>query len=167
MGEQSPSGKADRVDVAEDGTIHVVDYKTGRPDDYQQLSERSPDLGGTKLQLPVYGQAARAREGRPDAPVTADYWFATTKGGFARIGYQVTPEVLERVGVTLTTIVDGIDQGVFPAYPRASSTLPWVDCAYCDPDGLGVAASAESVGTQVERPCARSVPRTLRTRRDG
>ncbi len=133
-------GKADRVDLAEDGTIHVVDYKTGRPDDYQQLSERSPDLGGTKLQLPVYGQAARAREGRPDAPVTADYWFATTKGGFARIGYEVTPEVLERVGATLATIVDGIDQGIFPAYPRASSTLPWVDCAYCDPDGLGVTA---------------------------
>ena len=28
-------GFADRVDVADDGTMHVVDYKTGKADDLQ------------------------------------------------------------------------------------------------------------------------------------
>jgi ATP-dependent helicase/nuclease subunit B len=132
-------GLADRVDVADDGTIHVVDYKTGSDRSYRELSEDSPDLGGTKLQLPVYGQAARALLETPDAPVRAEYWFTSSKGGFGRIGYEVTPEVLERVGSTLAVVVEGIENGVFPHYPTASSTTPFVECAYCDPDALGVA----------------------------
>lgn len=132
-------GKADRVDLAGDGTIHVVDYKTGSYNGYTKLSEDDPDLGGTKLQLPVYGQAARALLGRPEAEVRADYWFASSKGTFRRIGYRVTPAVLEHFGRTLSTIVAGIEGGVFPPVPKASSSSPYIDCAYCDPDGLGVA----------------------------
>ncbi len=56
-------GKADRLDIAADGTAHVVDYKTGRPNPYADLSEDNPDAHGTKLQLPVYGLAARLRAG--------------------------------------------------------------------------------------------------------
>ena len=132
-------GRADRVDVADDGTIHVVDYKTGSSKSYRGLSEACPDLGGTKLQLPVYGQAARTQRGNPDTPVRAEYWFTSTKGGFERIGYEVTDDVLERVGTTLATIVQGIETGVFPHFPTASSTRPFVECPYCDPDALGVA----------------------------
>ncbi len=132
-------GLADRVDVADDGSLHVVDYKTGRADDYRGLDEDDPDLGGTRLQLPVYGEAARALAGTPEALVRAEYWFASSKGRFKRIGYDVTRGVLARVGETLAVIVGGIESGVFAAYPRATSTTPWVVCAYCDPDGLGVA----------------------------
>ena len=60
-------GLADRVDVADDGTLHVVDYKTGKADDYRTLSEDNPDERGRRLQLPVYGQAARQSQGTPDA----------------------------------------------------------------------------------------------------
>jgi hypothetical protein len=35
-------------------------------------------------------------------------------------------------------MVAGIENGVFPNYPTATSTTPWVDCPYCDPDALGV-----------------------------
>jgi ATP-dependent helicase/nuclease subunit B len=132
-------GMADRVDVAEDGSLHVVDYKTGRADEFRALSEDDPDLNGTKLQLPVYGEAARASVGTPEARVRAEYWFTSSKGKFRRIGYDVTPDVLSRVGETLSVIVEGIESGVFPAYPRATSTTPWIVCPYCDPDGLGVA----------------------------
>ena len=132
-------GWVDRVDVADDGVIHVVDYKTGSDKSYRDLSEECPDDAGTKLQLPVYGQAARGLLGEPDAPVRAEYWFTSSKGGFGRIGYLVTPGVLERVGTTLAAIVEGIENGVFPHRPTASSTTPWVECAYCDPDALGVA----------------------------
>ena len=64
-------GAADRVDVGDDGTVHVVDYKTGKAHDFRRLGPDNPDERGTKLQLPVYGVAARQFVGRPDAPVQA------------------------------------------------------------------------------------------------
>jgi ATP-dependent helicase/nuclease subunit B len=131
-------GAADRVDVGDDGTVHVVDYKTGKSDDFRRLGPDNPDEQGTKLQLPVYGLAARQFVGRADAPVQAHYWFISEREGFRRIGYAVDERVLARVGTTLATIVDGIERGAFPARPDASGT-PWVTCPYCDPDGLGVA----------------------------
>lgn len=131
-------GKADRVDVDEDGGIHVVDYKTGKPDSYRSLSPENPDLDGTKLQLPVYATAARLHQARPDAPVHAEYWFISGRGRYERHGYLVTDELLEQFGRRLAAIVDGIEAGVFPAHPTATSTSLWVDCHYCDPDALGV-----------------------------
>ncbi|HEY8526859.1 MAG TPA: PD-(D/E)XK nuclease family protein [Acidimicrobiales bacterium] len=131
------SGAVDRLDVAEDGTLHVLDYKTGGSRPYATLGPDDPDQRGTRLQLAVYGQAARAFHGRPDAPVRAEYWFVSDREGFARKGYAVDDAVLERVGTTLTTIVTGIENGVFPARPEDTG-VPWVTCEYCDPDGLGV-----------------------------
>ena len=132
-------GKADRVDVAVDGSLHVIDYKTGRADGYKGLCEDEPDLGGRRLQLAVYGEAARLFAGSPHAHVRAEYWFTSAKGDFARIGYSVTPEVIRRVGRTVGSIVGGIEAGVFPNHPTATSTDPWVACPFCDPDALGVA----------------------------
>lgn len=131
-------GRADRVDLGADGTVHVVDYKTGRADPYTGLSEDDPDQGGRRFQLVVYGQAARMLHGDQEAPVRAEYWFVSAKGKFKRIGYPVTPAVVARVGETLETIVDGIEHGVFPPHPTSSSTALWVECPFCDPDGLGV-----------------------------
>ncbi len=131
-------GRADRVDLATDGTVHVIDYKTGRSDGYQGLDEDHPDLGGRRLQLVVYGQAARAMCDDPDVPVRAEYWFVSSKGKFKHIGYSITPDVLDRVGHTLDRIVTGIEAGVFPPYPTASSTSPFIECPFCDPDGFGV-----------------------------
>jgi RecB family exonuclease len=132
-------GFADRVDLGTDGTLHVLDYKTGKAEEYRGLSEEEPDAQGRRLQLPVYGQAARLLHGTPNAPVRAEYWFVSARGNFKRHGYSVTPEVLAHVGATLQAIVNGIEAGVFPHYPTASSTTPRVECVYCDPDGMGVA----------------------------
>ncbi|HVC71205.1 MAG TPA: PD-(D/E)XK nuclease family protein [Acidimicrobiales bacterium] len=132
-------GLADRVDIGDDGTIHVVDYKTGSARSYKDLSEDNPDAQGQMLQLAVYGQAARALCNAPDAPVRAEYWFVSTRGRFERIGYPVTPEVLEKVGRTIGTMVAGIEAGVFPHFPTDTSTSIFVACPFCDPDGLGVA----------------------------
>lgn len=131
-------GSADRVDVADDGTLRVIDYKTGRSYDYRGLSPENPDDRGTHLQLAVYGIAARARHGTPDTPVVAEYWFVNEREAFTTIGYDVTDPVLDHVGTTLATIIDGIEHGQFVARPTASSSDPWVRCRYCDPDGLGV-----------------------------
>ncbi len=131
-------GMADRVDVSDDGTIHVVDYKTGGSRGYGDLSEDNPDAQGQRLQLAVYGQAARMLRAAPSAAVVAEYWFVSAKGKFERVGYPVTTDVLDKVGATIGSMVAGIEAGVFPHYPTASSTTPFIVCPSCDPDGLGV-----------------------------
>lgn len=131
-------GKADRVDVADDGSIHIVDYKTGSPRSYERLDADDPAQRGRRLQLAVYGVAARVHRADPAAPVLAEYWFTSARGDFKRVGYLVTPEVLERVGRTLAVIVGGIEAGAFPSHPTAVSTSPFTECGFCDVDGLGV-----------------------------
>jgi ATP-dependent helicase/nuclease subunit B len=131
-------GAADRVDVTEAGTVHVIDYKTGKADEFSRLGPDNPDERGTKLQLPVYGLAARQLVGSPDAPVEATYWFVSDRGGFKQLGYAVDDGVLQRVAATLAVMVRGIERGTFPSHPDDSGK-PWVVCPYCDPDGLGVA----------------------------
>lgn len=133
-------GKADRVDRGDDGRIHIVDYKTGKRTKYADITEDDPSPRGRRLQLAVYGVAGRLHHADPDAPVLAEYWFVSKAGQFKRIGYPLTDEVLAKVGTVLGTIVTGIEAGAFPAHPTdAASSNPWVECAVCDPDGLGVA----------------------------
>jgi len=131
-------GKADRVDRADDGTLHIVDYKTGRVGDEDKLSEDNPVLDGKRLQLPIYGLAARLHAADPHAAVYAEYWFVSAKGQYRRHGIPVTASVVERVGETLAAIVEGIEGGVFPNHPSAKSTSFRNECWYCDPDYLGV-----------------------------
>lgn len=130
-------GAADRIDAGPGGSLLVLDYKTGKADDYKRLSPDNPDERGTKLQLAVYAQAARAFANRPDAPVTSEYWFVSERGGFARKGYAVDDAVLAKVTTSLGVIVDGIERGAFPAHP-IESFAPFVLCPYCEPDGMGV-----------------------------
>jgi hypothetical protein len=133
-------GRIDRVDVGGDGTVHVVDYKTGSlRGGYTELAEHNPVVGGTRLQLPIYGLAGRLAARSEEAAIRADYWFATSKGGFKRAGYDITREVLETTVEVLDVIVRGVEGGVFPPHPVALSTFLWVDCHVCDPDGLGTA----------------------------
>jgi RecB family exonuclease len=131
-------GSADRVDQAEDGSLLVLDYKTGSKYKYRGLSADDPDQGGRLLQLAVYGAAARRHVHEPDAPVRAEYWFVSTVGAFTTEGYEITPDVLTKVGGTLTTIASGIESGVFASHPTASSTFVFTECLSCDPDELGI-----------------------------
>jgi hypothetical protein len=141
-------GRIDRVDVADDGTLHVIDYKTGSyHDGYRAILGDDPVGGGTKLQLPLYGLAGRVARRDPAAAVRADYWFVTSRGGFTRCGYDVTDDVLDRTTQVLDVIVRGIDAGVFPPHPPERSTFFRVGCHVCDPDGLGTA----ELRTQWER----------------
>ncbi len=131
-------GQADRIDRAGDGSLHIVDYKTGSPRSYTQITEEDPAEGGLRLQLAIYGAAARAHQHEPDAEVHAEYWFVSQKGDFKSYGYPVNDGVVARVSETLGKIVTGIEEGVFAAHPTAQSTSIFVECAACDPDALGV-----------------------------
>jgi RecB family exonuclease len=127
-------GSADKVDLGADGTIYVTDVKTGGFSRYEGI-ESDPVAGGTKLQLPVYAYAARARLGEPDTPVEASYWFV--RRGGKRIPVPLTPEVEERYVETLDVIVSSIAAGHFPPKAPEVPDFLWVQCPYCNPDGLG------------------------------
>ncbi len=131
-------GQVDRIDRADDGTVIVADYKTGRDRSYASLSETDPDQGGTRLQLAVYGAAARAAVDDPTARVRAEYWFVSARGGFRVRGYELTPAVSERISETLGLVVAGIEAGAFPAHPTDRTGAPFNPCWSCDPDFLGV-----------------------------
>ena len=126
-------GYADRVDRAPDGTIVVTDYKTGSARHFKDLDKTFVDRG-RKLQLPIYGLAARDRFGGEGQTVRSQYWFVSGRGGFQKIGYDLDeglPTFLETVEV----IADGIADGVFPASPGDVVDWPtpsWESCRYCD-----------------------------------
>jgi ATP-dependent helicase/DNAse subunit B len=117
-------GYVDRVDMATDGSLSVTDYKTGFARDVDGLAG-DPVLNGRKLQLPLYGLAARSRIG--DGPVRVAYWFVSDKGNFTPIAYQLDQPVLDRFGEVVSVLVDGIDAGMFPARPGKNDS----NCTYC------------------------------------
>jgi len=119
-------GLTDRVDLRADGALSVLDYKTGRSDEFKGVRDGDPVLRGRRLQLPVYGLAARSQFG--DHPVGVAYWFVSDAGRFERIGYDLEPPVLERFGEVVAVLVDGIEAGAFPARPGAARA----NCTYCD-----------------------------------
>jgi RecB family exonuclease len=129
-------GKVDRIDRRADGSLVVLDYKTGSSKSYTNLSPQEPHGGGRLLQLYLYALAAE--EAFPTGlPVWSGYWFNSTKGGFRLAGYEVTPEVAAEVAGAIDVIIESIAGGVFPAHPgEPSSRISWVDCWYCTPDGL-------------------------------
>jgi len=111
-------GKVDRVDRRTDGTVRVIDYKTGKPDKFKDLSQEDPTAGGTKFQLPVYGLFARLLQQDPAAPVSAEYWFISRAG--ERIGYQVDAAVVERLQMDVAVIIGALRRGIFPHRPETS-----------------------------------------------
>ena len=161
-------GKADRVDRRANGDLVVIDYKTGSERSFKSLSHDAPVTAGTHLQLPVYAYTARAAYGKPDTLVEAYYWFVG-RGQNLTVGYDVDEAVDDVFTATIRTIVDGIEAGVFPAWPAEPKPTPFIECRYCDPDGMGTAdrwrewenkfAAPELVGFHSARPARARRPR--------
>jgi RecB family exonuclease len=132
-------GKVDRIDRRPDGSLAVLDYKTGKADTYGGLSAQAPHGKGRLLQLYLYGLAAEAAF-PTDGPVFSAYWFNTGRGSFKQVGYDVDDQVAAAVSAAIEVIVEGVAAGVFPAHPaEPSSRASYVECWYCTPDGLSVA----------------------------
>jgi ATP-dependent helicase/nuclease subunit B len=78
-------GRADRIDRLSDGTLAVVDYKTGNPPSGKRVKQ------GYSLQLGLVGMMAEA-SGIPGVAGEAaqfEYWSLAKKGG--RFGYRASP----------------------------------------------------------------------------
>lgn len=127
-------GSADKVDQTRDGTLLVTDIKTGGTSKFKDLKS-DPVAHGEKLQLPVYAMAARAAHGDEDTPARAMYWFV--RKDRSRIEVPLTPELEETYAATVALLVRSMASGAFPARAPKDPDFRWVQCPYCNPDGLG------------------------------
>lgn len=127
-------GSADRVDETRDGTLIVTDFKTGSAKSFSDISG-DPVVAGTKLQLPLYAHAARAAFGNDN--VDAGYWFIGRRDRGKRVDVRLDAHLEEVYRSALETLTTGIRDGRFIARPPASDDFSWVQCAFCNPDGVG------------------------------
>jgi ATP-dependent helicase/DNAse subunit B len=105
--------KADRIDLLEDGTLRIIDYKLGR-------APKSTKA----LQLPIYGVCAsqhlEGRRGRSWPVSRAGYVAFKEKNAFVSLGN--TPDALEAALADgeqrLVAAVEGIERGDFPVKPE-------------------------------------------------
>lgn len=134
-------GSADKVDRGADGSLYVTDLKTGSDRLFKGITQDDPFVAGTKLQLPVYGYAARQRYGSPATPVHATYWFVRKNRG--RVGLDLTPEVEAGYADVLRVIVGSIARGLFPPKAPDQPDFAWTQCPYCNPDDIGHAENRE------------------------
>lgn len=124
--------KADRLDLLADGTIRVIDYKTGK----------APKTSKA-LQLPIYGiiatQALEGRHGRSWSVRSAGYVAFKEKDAFVPMGGRMSlEETLADGQRRLLKAVDGIERGEFPVDPDEPFRCQW--CGYasvCRKDYVG------------------------------
>jgi RecB family exonuclease len=117
-------GYADRIDRGADGTVWVIDYKTGRPPGKDDALG-----GGTLLQRPVYLLSVP-----PGVPAVAVYWYISARGGFLRDEWHRTPENDAAFDAAVGAIRDGVAAGAFPAVPGAWDDFfsTFANCGRCD-----------------------------------
>jgi len=109
----------------------------------------SNSYAGTKLQLPVYALAARARFGGLTTPVSAHYWFVRKKRG--RIAVDLTAENEQRYGEVISILADGIAAGLFPPRAPDQPDFAWVQCPFATPTARAT-ASCGRTGSASETP---------------
>ena len=133
-------GKIDLIAISPDGgRALVLDFKTGRKS-YTEIEKDVTDAG-KKLQLPIYSIVANEILGGA-ADVDAAYWFVFLSGSQRlRPKIAVTlEEAQERFQPVLSTIVEGIQNGAFPARPgkrqRYADNDGWENCTYCPYDNV-------------------------------
>ena len=125
-------GKADRIDLLEDGTLRVVDYKTGRA----PKASRS-------IQLAVYSlcasQQLAGRHGREWSVSRAGYVAFREKNAFVSIGTNLEKAIGEGEARFLAAVT-AIEEGRFPPDPEE----PWL-CARC---GYAMVCRKDYVGDE-------------------
>lgn len=127
-------GVADRVDLMADGSLRVIDYKTGSAHPYHSaiISEPGgrrthgrerpfdPTGRGTRLQLPLYALHA-LRDHRPQAPsVRVEYRFVAGAERPPTVGFTWSPLIEAEFTAQLSRIVTAIRSGLFPTAFQAT-----------------------------------------------
>ncbi|HXH82862.1 MAG TPA: PD-(D/E)XK nuclease family protein, partial [Candidatus Tectomicrobia bacterium] len=118
-------GRIDRLDWDDARTrFRVIDYKTGKRKAVKGYE------GGEKLQLPVYLLAAADMLGLPPEAGRAEYFFATSGGGFRREPFdgRTLADTRGDFDAVLSTIARGVDGGFFAPNPGKNGD----NCRWCD-----------------------------------
>lgn len=131
-------GSVDRIDRSPDGQrVVVLDYKTGSDRGYADLPKpgrRSNGVDitchGRHLQLPLYAEAARQLLADDDPDIEAYFWFLDQSPPTLR-GGVIGPAERERLAEVLSTIVEGIEGGQFPANPGEEGWFGPTNCGHC------------------------------------
>ena len=125
-------GKADRIDLLEDGTLRLVDYKLGRA-----------PKPARSLQLPIYGvcaaQALEGRHGRSWTVSRAGYLAFKEKNAFVALAAPAQmAQALVEGQHRMIDAVGAIEGGTFPVAPDEPYRCTW--CGYagvCRKDYVG------------------------------
>jgi hypothetical protein len=68
-------------------------------------------------------------------PVTAAYWFISSKGGFRRIELTDSELSDRRLVEVVTVVKEALQEGAFPQVPGEEREIPrrppWENCNYC------------------------------------
>jgi ATP-dependent helicase/nuclease subunit A len=130
-------GSIDRVDEADDGSVVVVDYKTGSPGKYKKL-EADPFSGGELVQLPLYGLVAAQVRGRSSAIQAVYLVWDKAKIEWKQFSLELSSEgehpTKAEFEENLAHFLDSMRQGVFPARPGDRSMGSFDNCKYCPYD---------------------------------
>ena len=113
IGAHQLRGRIDRVDRYPDGSLELIDYKTGQP-------KSEPELAND-VQIPLYRIAAR-QAWQLDAPSGA-YWYVLDD---TKVPVAGSPDDLERVERTVVAVGQGIGEQDFEPRPDVNV------CAWCD-----------------------------------
>jgi len=146
-------GMIDRIDETETGHQLVSDYKTGKGSVYNGLAkDPDPTRSGTLLQLGLYAEAVAQHLGA--GHIASNYWMVNAEAGFARHGYDWTPENRGRLLDVLGTIADGIEAGVFVPTPGEWQSYKgsYDNCAYCAFDSVCPKGRAEHAADKAQAP---------------
>ncbi|HET9798905.1 MAG TPA: PD-(D/E)XK nuclease family protein, partial [Gemmatimonadaceae bacterium] len=135
------NGRADRVDEMPDGTLRVVDYKTGVPGPYTRKPKTAPFNGGRQLQPALYVAAVSAITGKDASRF--EYRFPTPRGENEVVGYS--RDELTRVGGIVASLLGHVGAGEFVP------TNDVADCKYCDYKDV---CRSSSVGRETSSPRA-------------
>jgi RecB family exonuclease len=125
------TGSIDRLDRMPDGTIRVMDLKSGHSSPYKSIQQDAP-LGARsdKLQLAFYGWAAGEAKGMHVQ--RAAYRFVGRHDRHADIELELTSEVTTILHERLDEIAGHIRAGDF-----VPGEVGQYGCDVCSPDGLG------------------------------
>jgi ATP-dependent helicase/nuclease subunit B len=118
----SVRGRVDRVDRLGDDALVVIDYKTGRPGQFQRSAKKAPFNGGRQLQPALYSAVLQALLSVPVARF--EYRFPTGRGEGEIVSYSA--EELAQVPELIQQLLEHVEHGHFVPTDDCS------DCAYCD-----------------------------------
>lgn len=112
------SGQIDRYDRLPDGSIHVIDYKGGKSNSFESISQSNPTADGYKYQLAIYGRLAQLILSEEDSAETvkASYWFVR-KDSESFVSISMNEAVMEKLQTDLTALAHDVRAGVFPPIP--------------------------------------------------